>query len=542
MRKYAAQRLIRFASLLFALLLGLAGAPLAQTHWYGVHLTEAAPWVTTLHVHNNGDAEAPFTLTVRGADGTPVHQEEYVAPGRGAAVLVFPTGAGYAPGPGEVLMTPVEGTFEVTAASGKVRPRVCYRYGSTPSVSEFFLRSTWALEYLLPNTVQSHFSWAGVAMMNPGGNPLVVTLTAFRGGTARGETTVTVGPGAKYVRLSTEIWAGLGYTDFDHVRVSAASPFPPPITIVGNTAQDRHVYFNGEATDTDLPPAGGTTVAVDPIAGNLRCVPAGTFTQGSTGVPCQGMDEGAFTHRLTRSVAMMETEVTRGMWAALRVLRPSLPEDPCGVATSPDHPLVEATWYEAVLFANLLSLERGLTPCYYTDASRAVPIDATNYADNDAVHCAFDAPGYRLPTEGEWECACRAGTTTPFFVPEPGYTTGNCSQSSVAGMYLVLETVVRFKGNSGGAGTPFPVGELLPNAWSLYDLSGNVSEWVWDRYEWYPSGSLVDYTGPAGGSMHTTRGGCWESDARHVRSSSRGSTNRYMRHEDVGFRLVRTMP
>lgn len=542
MRKPPFHRFVRFAALPFVLLLGLAGSPLAETSWYGVHLTEAAPWVTTLHVHNNGDTEAPFTLTVRGADGTPVHQEEYVAPGRGASVFVFPAGGGYVPGPGEVLMTPVEGTFEVSAASGKIRPRVSYRYGSTPSVSEFFLRSAWALEYLLPNTVQSHFSWVGVALMNPGGNPLAVTLTAFQDGTARGETTVTVQPGTKYVRLSAEIWSGVGYADFDQVRVSASSPFPPPITIVGNTAQDRHVYFNGEATDTALPPGAGTTVATDAVAGNLRFVPAGTFVQGSTTDPCQVFDAAAFTHRLTRSFAMMETEVTRGMWAALRALRPTLPEDPSGSVTSPDHPLVESTWYEAVLFANLLSLERGLTPCYYTDASRSVPIDASNYDNNDAVHCAFDAAGYRLPTEGEWERACRAGTTTPFFVAEPGYTAENCSQASAAGMYPVLETVARFKGNSGGATTAFPVAEFLPNPWNLYDMSGNVGEWVWDRYASYQPGSFVDFTGPNSGSMHAIRGGNFKSNARYVRSSSRGSTNRYMRHEDTGFRLVRTMP
>ncbi len=112
---------------------------------------------------------------------------------------------------------------------------------------------------------------------------------------------------------------------------------------------------------------------------------------------------------------------------------------------------------------------------------------------------------YRLPTEAEWEYACRAGTQT-------AYSFGD-SESELA-------DYAWYGPNSGG--TTHPVGSKKPNAWGLYDMHVNVIEWCQDRDGGYPSGSVTDPTGASTGADRVVRGGHWHSDARRIRSAYRG--------------------
>ena len=134
---------------------------------------------------------------------------------------------------------------------------------------------------------------------------------------------------------------------------------------------------------------------------------------------------------------------------------------------------------------------------------------------------------YRLPTEAEWEYAARAGTTTRWSFGEDPSQLGRSA----------------WCGENAG-GQTHPVGQLLPNAWGLYDMYGNVAEWVQDWYGLYASGTAVDPAGPSSGSMRTARGGSWYSGswysgALSCRSASRLFYASGFRDGYLGFRLLR---
>ena len=128
---------------------------------------------------------------------------------------------------------------------------------------------------------------------------------------------------------------------------------------------------------------------------------------------------------------------------------------------------------------------------------------------------------YRLPTEAEWEYAARAGTTTE-------YSFGN--SESALGQYAWWD------GNSGNK--THPVGQKKPNPWGLYDMHGNVWEWVQDWYGDYPSSSVTDPKGPSSGSLRVNRGGSWIDYAGFCRSAKRYNISADFRFIDIGFRLA----
>jgi sulfatase modifying factor 1 len=137
------------------------------------------------------------------------------------------------------------------------------------------------------------------------------------------------------------------------------------------------------------------------------------------------------------------------------------------------------------------------------------------------VECDFDSEGFRLPTEAEWECAAGAGELHPYAGSERAPEVGWYEENS--------------------DGTTHPVGQKLPNAWGLHDMSGNVSEWVWDGYGAYPAQPQRDPRGPpiAAGRVH--RGGAWNMDRNATRAACRSFAAPNTREPYVGFRLARTV-
>ena len=225
-------------------------------------------------------------------------------------------------------------------------------------------------------------------------------------------------------------------------------------------------------------------------------IPPGSFMMGSPSEePGRDNDETLHKVILTKSFYMQTTEVTHGQWKAIMGNSTPYFKD-CG----DDCPLVKVDWNNVKNYLRRLNGKEG------TDK-------------------------YRLPTEAEWEYSCRAGTDMPFYF-------GNCLSTDEANYDGRFSLTGCSKGKH--RKSPIPVGSLLPNAWGLYDMHGNVSEWCYDLYGKDPLSIVTDPRGPSTGSVRVIRGGSWRNSAMDCRSANRdidapGSSW----EDDLGFRLAR---
>jgi formylglycine-generating enzyme required for sulfatase activity len=174
-------------------------------------------------------------------------------------------------------------------------------------------------------------------------------------------------------------------------------------------------------------------------------------------------------------------------------------------------PAVDVSWEDAIAFCNQLSVRERYRPCYRRRFRRWV--------------CDWRADGYRLPTEAEWEYACRAGTVTRYAFGDDPERLGNYAWYVENAARQVQE-----------------VGQKRPNSWGLYDMHGNVWEWCWDWYGQYPSGEVVDPKGPSAGSYRVVRGGSFYDSPAVLRSARRGHALPVVSFEFLGFRCVRVPP
>jgi formylglycine-generating enzyme required for sulfatase activity len=250
---------------------------------------------------------------------------------------------------------------------------------------------------------------------------------------------------------------------------------------------------------------GGAAAPTAPVEVRVRQVPAGTYEVGCTPGAGKCMkNELRHTVTLTRSVLVMETEVTQGLWSAV------MGSNPSRGASCASCPVEHVTWFDAVAFANALSRRDGLEECYQMSGEQP--------GWPKGVACE----GWRLPTEAEWEVAARGGEDTR-------YAGGN--ELGAVGWYVL---------NSGQL--THPVGRRQANGYGLYDMSGNVWEWVWDGYGPYGGGTSVDPSGPSAASSRVFRGGGWNRDAQGARVANRTHGAPGDRYDVLGVRLLRTAP
>jgi len=233
----------------------------------------------------------------------------------------------------------------------------------------------------------------------------------------------------------------------------------------------------------------------DSLGVKLSLIPPGQFTMGSPKDEEWHRDD-EVQHRVTMTKAFYlgSTEVTQRQWKALMGDNPSFFTD------SDDLPVETVTWEQAMTFCRKLSAKE--------DAS------------------------YRLPTEAEWEYACRAGTVTPFHNGE-----------------TITTDQANYDGNNTYAGGPkgvfrettTPAGSFATNPWGLHDMHGNVWEWCADWYGEYPASEVRDPTGPAEGDRRIFRGGCWINFPAVCRSANRAKVVPVSWHFHLGFRVVRDL-
>ena len=278
-----------------------------------------------------------------------------------------------------------------------------------------------------------------------------------------------------------------------------------------------------ESPQTEEPNAPVTSTKGEDVTNSIGMklvyIPAGSFMMGSSDSAAQlakeyDIEEKYFTDefpqhevRISEGFWLGQTEVTQGQYVSVMNAQPWSGKDK--VREDVNNPAVYVSWDDAVKFCRKLSQQEGKT--------------------------------YRLPTEAEWEYACRAGTTTRFSFGDSDSSPHDHAWFSDFVVNNDQRPIVDKQKYA------HPVRQKIPNPWDLYDMHGNVWEWCSDWYDedYYSNSPIVDPNGPYGpssGTVRSLRGGSWYYDVLTLRCSGRLGVDPVNRGNDLGFRVVRSQP
>ncbi len=251
-------------------------------------------------------------------------------------------------------------------------------------------------------------------------------------------------------------------------------------------------------------------------------------------------EQPAHTVSFTYNFWMDTTEVTQGDYESLMSIEYpdySSPDwhNPFGVGDN--YPAYAVTWSDAILYCNARSKRDGLDTMYTYSGISGTWGNGCELTD---VEIDYSKDGYRLPTEAEWEYACRAGSTTDFFwgKDNTNYPQTSADTTEVNSYAVWCENSWDLSSDDPGFGT-HPVASKQPNSFGLYDMAGNSFEWCNDWFGNYSNEIQVDPTGPETGNYHFTRGGSWGNRVSFLRSSSRSFSTPDYFFNFLGFRVVR---
>jgi len=392
------------------------------------------------------------------------------------------------------------------------------------------------------NTASAPNATVGGGDQNTASNQFATVAGGFSN-TAGGIASFAAGSQARALHNGAFVWADNTATEFASTANNQFLIRASGGVGIGTNAPASALHVNGTVTASGFNGSGagltGVTAAAMAIPPGMALIPAGAFTMGDT---LDGMTD-AVPVSVTVSAFYMDINlVSLAQWQSVYFWAKDhgygfrIPYFVDGRAAN--NPAQQMSWREAVKWCNARSQQAGLTPVYYTDAGLTqIYING----EIDAVYANWNAKGYRLPTEAEWEKAARGGLSGQRF---PWGNTITENLANYGGMTATYSYDLGPDGynaafTNGATAYTYtsPVGFFAPNGYGLYDMAGNVFQWCWD---WYgtPYAGGIDPRGPVSGGARVLRGGSCITSPSYCRTARRNPLPPAGVNPNVGFRTV----